>query len=121
MIEYKLVRDRAGDSGITKDGHTMFSQDVLTDLQRLAYLETQVAKLGGTGGLLKLVEKRLQYPYTNVKDIVKEWERKWTVARHANPAFKEKGQTLYTHEEHDKLKLEAEEFGEMHVELRIGN
>lgn len=40
MLEYK--RNDKGE--ITKDGHTMFPDDVIRDLERLAYLEDIYAK-----------------------------------------------------------------------------
>jgi hypothetical protein len=38
-MEYKLKKGK-----FIKNGHTMFEQDVLTDLKRLAHLEEQVTK-----------------------------------------------------------------------------
>ena len=38
-IDYKLVRGK-----FLKDGHTMFFKDVLTDLERLSYLEKRVTE-----------------------------------------------------------------------------
>lgn len=35
MVKYKLKQDGT----ITKDGHTMFKQDIVTDLNRIAFLE----------------------------------------------------------------------------------
>lgn len=41
MREYKY--NHAKDKFL-KNGHTMFAQDVLTDLERLAYLEDQISQ-----------------------------------------------------------------------------
>ena len=40
MIDYKYKNRK-----FIKNGHTMFEQDVLTDLKRLSYLEEQAEKL----------------------------------------------------------------------------
>ncbi len=38
-MDYKLKKGK-----FIKNGHTMFEQDVLTDLKRLAYLEEEITK-----------------------------------------------------------------------------
>jgi hypothetical protein len=45
MIQYKYKKIKGHDQKkFTEDGHTMFEEDVLMRLKRLAYLEDQIAK-----------------------------------------------------------------------------
>jgi hypothetical protein len=49
MAEYKLNKPNPkhsnGDGYITKDGHTMFNEDIVRDLERIEELEEKVKKL----------------------------------------------------------------------------
>ena len=71
MIDYRYKKGK-----FIKNGHTMFEQDVLTDLKRLAYLEAERTKqLILSGVVVELPSKKS-----------KEFER-WTQSKGYEPAF----------------------------------
>ena len=58
VVEYKLKQVAfQSEKVVTKDGHTMFPEDIIKDLERLNYLESMVKAIGGTPVLEGLSNK----------------------------------------------------------------